>query len=189
MRSHWIKLVVIFVTIWVVVGAVIFFARSQKVTPKSVAKYLDTHPMEGSSPMVRAKVIEKLADQINRLGQEERRGVRMGRGLDGFFRGLTPEEQGRFLDLTLPTGFQQMIEALNKMNPVQRQKFVDKALADMKQREGDRPKDEQLDANAKKIIEQGFKTFYSSASVDVKMDVAPLIEQIQRNLQERRRGE
>ena len=83
MRSHWIKLVVIFVTIWVVVGAVIFFARSQKVTPKSVAKYLDTHPMEGSSPMVRAKVIEKLADQINRLGQEERRGVRMGRGLDG----------------------------------------------------------------------------------------------------------
>ena len=189
MRSHWIKLVVIFVTIWVVVGAVIFFARSQKVTTKSVAKYLDTHPMEGSTPMVRAKVIEKLADQINRLGQEERRGVRMGRGLDGFFRGLTPEEQGRFLDLTLPTGFQQMIEALNKMNPVQRQKFVDKALADMKQREGDRPKDEQLDANAKKIIEQGFKTFYSSASVDVKMDVAPLIEQIQRNLQERRRGE
>jgi len=75
------------------------------------------------------------------------------------------------------------------MNPVQRQKFVDKALADMKQREGDRPKDEQLDANAKKIMEQGFKTFYSSASVEVKMDVAPLIEQIQRNLQERRRGE
>ncbi len=189
MRAHWIKLVVIFAAIWMVVGAVIFFARSQKVTPESVAKYLETHPMEGGSPMVRGKVIEKLADQINRLGQEERRGVRMGRGLDGFFRGLTPEEQGRFLDLTLPTGFQQMIEALNKMNPVQRQKFVNKAMADMREREGDRPKDEQLDANAKKIMEQGFKTFYSSASIEVKMDVAPLIEQIQRNLQERRRGE
>ena len=110
----------------------------------------------------------------------------MGQGLDGFFRALTPEEQARFLDLTLPTGFKQMMEALNKMTPEKRQSFVTKALDDMKKREGERPPDEQLDANARKIMDQGFKTFYSEASAEVKMDVAPLIEQLQKNLQGRR---
>ena len=107
----------------------------------------------------------------------------MGKRLDGFFRNLRPEEQARFLDLTLPTGFKQMMDALNKMTPEKRQQFVDKALADMKKREGDRPPDAELDGNARKIIDQGFKSFYSDASADVKMDVAPLIEQLQKNLQ------
>jgi len=31
---------------------------------------------------------------------------------------------------------------------------------------------------AKKIIDQGFKSFYSDANAAVKMDVAPLIEQL-----------
>ena len=165
---------------------VIFFARRAKVTPEAVASYVAAHPVEGKAPAERAKIVEKLAGQMNQLAYEDRRGVRMGQGLDGFFRALTPEEQARFLDLTLPTGFKQMMEALNKMTPEKRQSFVTKALDDMKKREGERPPDEQLDANARKIMDQGFKTFYSEASAEVKMDVAPLIEQLQKNLQGRR---
>jgi hypothetical protein len=185
MRLPWLKLSGVLVAIWLVAGGVIFFARSAKVTPESVRAYVSAHPIEGKSAPERSKVIEKLAKQMNQLAYEDRRGVRMGKGLDGFFRALTPAEQARFLDLTLPTGFKQMMEALNKMTPEKRQKFVSKALDDMKKREGDRPPDEQLDTNAKKIIDQGFKSFYSEASADVKMDVAPLIEQLQKNLQGR----
>jgi len=185
MRFPWLKLSGILAAIWLVAGGVIFFARSAKVTPESVAAYVSAHPIEGKSTGDRSKIIEKLARQMNQLGYEDRRGVRMGKGLDGFFRALTPEEQAKFLDLTLPTGFKQMMEALNKMTPEKRQRFVTKALDDMKKREGDRPPDGELDANAKKIMDQGFKSFYSEASADVKMDVAPLIEQLQKNLQGR----
>ena len=130
----------------------------------------------------RAEMIEEVAEQMNALGYEERREFRMSRKLDGFFKELTPEEQGRFLDLTLPTGFKQMMESLNKMDPAQRKRFVERSLKDM-QREGENPPDRELDANARKIIDQGFKSFYSEASAEVKMDVAPLIEQLQKNLQ------
>ena len=34
-----------------------------------------------------------------------------------------------------------------------------------------------------KIIDQGFRSFYGEASAETKMDVAPLIEQLQKNLQ------
>jgi hypothetical protein len=183
MRLPWFKLAAALLGIWLIAGGAVFFARSVKVTPESVSAYITSHPLDGKSPGDRAKVIEKAADQLNHLGYEERREVRMGKGLDGFFRALTPAEQTRFLDLTLPTGFKQMMEALNNMTPEKRQKFVTKALEDMKKHEGDRPPDAEMDTNARKIIDQGFKSFYSDASADVKMDVAPLIEQLQKNLQ------
>ncbi len=183
MRLPWLKLTGILVAIWLIAGTVIFFARSAKVTPESLAAYAESHALAGKADAERGKIIEKMALQMNQLGYEERREFRMGKKLDGFFRDLRPDEQTRFLDLTLPTGFKQMMEALNKMTPEKRQQFVEKSLADMKKREGDRPPDKELDGNARKIIDQGFKSFYSDASADVKMDVAPLIEQLQKNLQ------
>ena len=182
MHSNWLKAALVLAAVWCVAGGAIFWARSVKVTPQSLSKYLETHSLDGGSGREREKLIERVAEQMNELGYEERREFRMGKKLDGFFKALTPEEQGRFLDLTLPTGFRQMMESLNKMEPAQRKRFVERSLKDM-QRDGEHPPDAELDANARKIIDQGFKSFYSEASAEVKMDVAPLIEQLQKNLQ------
>jgi hypothetical protein len=55
----------------------------------------------------------------------------------------------------------------------------------MKKHEGDDvPEDKRkLDANGQKIIDQGFRSFYSEASAETKMDMSPLIEQMQKNMQ------
>lgn len=185
MRLPWIKLVGLLLVIWAVVGGVIYFARGAKPTPESIMAYLEKHPVESRSPSERGQVMEKVATQLNQLAYEERREMRMSKKLDGFFRSLSPEEQARFLDLTLPAGFKQMMEALNKMTPEKRKVFVTKALEDMKKHEGDIPPEDrkEIDANGQKIMDQGFRSFYSDASAEVKMDVAPLIEQFQKNLQ------
>jgi len=166
--------------IWLVAGGAIFWARSVKVTPETVKAYLDTHSVESQSPADRAKVIDQVAEQMNSLTYDQRREVRMGKRLDGFFKSLTPEEQAGFLDKTLPTGFKQMMESLNRMEPAKRKQFVEHTLRDMREHEGEDPK---IDANARKMMDQGFKSFYNDASTEVKMDVAPLIEQLQKNLQ------
>jgi len=185
MRLPWFKLVSVLLIIWAIVGGVIYWAHSAKPTPDSVMNYLANHPIGNQSAGDRRRVMDNVADQLNHLAYEERREVRMRRNLDGFFRELTPDEQNRFLDLTLPTGFKQMMDALNKMTPEKRKAFVGKALEDMKKHEGEEPPDgrKDLDANGQKIIDQGFRSFYSEASADVKMDVAPLVEQLQKNLQ------
>ena len=186
MRLPWFKLVVTLLAIWAIAGGIIYWAHSVKPTPESVIRYLDEHPVANTSAEDRARMVEKIAKELNQLPYEERREVRMSRKLDAFFRALPSDEQTRFLDLTLPTGFKQMMDALNKMTPEKRKQFVDKALADMKKHEGeDVPEDARrnLDANGQKIIDQGFRSFYSDASAETKMDVAPLIEQLQKNLQ------
>jgi hypothetical protein len=185
MRLPWFKLVAILLVIWAIAGGAIYWARSVKPTPESVIRYLDEHPVADVSASERSRMLEKIAKQLNQLSYAERREVRMSRKLDRFFRALPPDEQSRFLDLTLPAGFKQMMDALNKMTPEKRKQFVDKALADMRKHEGEDPPEGQrnLDANAQKMIDQGFRSFYSDASAETKMDVAPLVEQIQRNLQ------
>jgi len=185
MRLPWFKLLAALLAIWAVAGGVIFWARSAKPTPESVMRYLDQHPAANVSPQDREKMLEKIASQLNQLAYEQRREVRMSKKLDAYFRSLSPADQARFLDLTLPTGFKQMMDALNKMTPEKRKELVDKALADMKKHEGDDvPEDKRkLDANGQKIIDQGFRSFYSDASAETKMDTAPLIEQMQKNLQ------
>jgi hypothetical protein len=55
-------------------------------------------------------------------------------------------------------------------------------LADMKKHEGDEvPQND--DPNVQKIVQQGLRSFYSEANADVKMDLSPLLEQMQKNLQ------
>jgi len=183
MRIPWFKVVGLLLAIWLVVGGAIYWARSVRPTPESVARYLDGRPLNGKSAGGRDDVIKKVAGQVNQFSYEQRGELRGGRKLNAFFKELSPAEQSRYLDLTLPTGFHKMMESLNKMTHEKRQEFVDKALADMKKHEGDAPPDAQIDANAKKVVDQGFKSFYSDASADVKMDMAPLIEQMQRNMQ------
>jgi hypothetical protein len=185
MRLPWIKIVAALLVIWALAGGIIYWAHSAKPTPDSVIRYLDEHPVANVSTKDREETVEKVATQLNQLSYEERREGRVNKRINGFFRTLPADDQTRFLDLTLPTGFKQMMESLNKMTREKRKQFVDKALADMKKHEGeDNPEGQrELDANGQKMIDQGFKAFYSDASAETKMDVAPLIEQLQKNLQ------
>jgi DNA-directed RNA polymerase specialized sigma24 family protein len=186
-RSTWIKAALLLAVVWIVAGGLIWWARANKVTPEALMAYVESHPIEGKSPGERGKTVESVAKKLNHLTYEERREVRLSRRLDRFFKTLNPDEQSRFLDLTLPEGFRQMMEALNKMEPEKRKAFVERTLEQLRKDEGMDPEEArerfEKDGNIQKIIDQGLKSFYSDASAETKMDLAPVIEQMQRNLE------
>ena len=187
-RATWINAALILAVVWAIVGGVMWWARASKVTPEVLMAYVESHPIEGKAPGERRKTMEAVAKKLNHLTYEERREVRLSRKLDSFFRTLNPDEQSQFLDLTLPEGFRQMMEALNKMTPEKRKAFVDKTLEQLRKEEGQNLPDDarermEQDENMQKIVDQGLKSFYSEASAETKMDLAPVIEQMQRNLQ------
>jgi hypothetical protein len=187
MRPLILKAVLLLAAVWLIAGGVMWWAKANKPTPESLAAYVEKTSIEGQSPAQRTKEMEKISKQLNSLTYEQRREVRMNRKLDKFFRQLNPDEQARFLDLTLPEGFKQMMEALNKMTPVDRKRFVNRALKDMQEQEGQAPEGSRekfdQDPHVQRIVDEGLKSFYSEASAATKMDLAPLIEQFQHNLQ------
>ena len=168
--------------IWVVAGGVVFLAHKSRPTAASVRVFAESHPVSALQGKERARQLDRLADQLNQLEFEERRELRLSKALDSTFQSLTPEEQTRFLDRTLPAGMTQMMEAFNKMEPEKRKRFVDRALEEMRSHGPDQrpPVD---DANMKRIVGEGLKAFYNDSSAETKMDLAPLIEEMQHGLQ------
>ena len=95
-----------------------------------------------------------------------------------FFGTLTPEEQAKFFELIWPR-VNELMEAFNRLAPSQRRKLVERASRNMQAYEEGHPQPIQ-DAKVQQIISSGFRSFYSTASADSKMDIAPLIEEMQR---------
>lgn len=177
MKTPW-KIVLAIAMVWIVVGITVKWSRSAKPTVESVTALIDQNSISDLAPTAREKLIGRVAAQINALDFEQREKLRKERIDRSFFKQLTEEERRRFLDLTLPEGFRQLMLSLNKMTPEKRQKIVDRALSDIK--DGDpEGMDPVAQADAEKFVAQGLEAFYSEASADVKLDFAPVIERLQ----------
>lgn len=181
MQRIW-KVAGILAVVWLVAGSVIWFSRASRSTPESLAAFIAKNPLEGLTEARRTEVIGKVADQINRFNFDQRQELRKLGADRELFRAMTPDERKRFLDLTMPEGFRQLMIALNKMDPAKRKKLVQRALDDI---ERDTPEiNERIDrAEVQKMISQGVGSFYEEANADVKLEFAPVIERLQRATQ------
>ncbi len=179
-----VRVVGILVAVWALAAGVIWLVRAERPTPAKIDAYLEANPIGGLEPGERAQVIEVMASKVNRLEFDDRRELQRTERARDFFEAMTDEEQSRYLDLTLPEGFKQVMLALNKMTPEKRKNLVERALENIENggppEEADRPPVD--DAMMQKIVAQGMTSFYEDANAEVKMDFAPVIEQIQQSL-------
>lgn len=182
MRPNWIKVVVLIAVLWGAVIGISAVVRRSRPTPESIAAFVGESTLDGKSPADRAKLIEAVASKVNRLEYEQRREMDKQRKLDKFWTSLSAEEKSRYLDLVLPTGFKQMMENFNKMEPGKRKRMVQKAVDDLKERGGDREGRDVNDPQFKKIVDQGLKSFYSDATIDAKMDALPFLEALEQTV-------
>lgn len=179
----WLKTALALAALWLFAFGTIHLLRATRPTAASITAALAKSDFSRLGPGDRARALRKAADQLNELSFEERQKLRRSGATRRFFNSLTPDEQIRFLDATLPADFKQLMEVFNRMEPAKRKEFVSHALDDMKKREGEGPPPGVDDQISQRVIDQGLKSFYKDANSDVKLDLAPLIEQMQRNLQ------
>jgi hypothetical protein len=181
--NYWLKIAGALAGVWIVAAVAIHFAHAAKPTAESVSAYIAKSDLSAGGR--RAATIENVESMMNRLTFDERQRVQRNGSTHNFFKSLTPAEQEAFLDATLPSGFKQLMDSFNKMDPAKRKQIVERALDDMKKHEGEQPPPGQNDKLAQHVVDQGLRSFYKDANADVKLDLAPLIEQMQKNLQGR----
>ena len=182
MRPNWIKIAVLLAIVWGLVGGAIWIVRKNRPTPERIAAFVSANSLEDKAPGERAKIIESVAGQVNRLDYDERRELDKQRKLGPFWSALDDREKSRYLDLVLPTGFKQMMENFNKMEPGKRKRMVQKAVDDLQSHGGDREGRDLNDPQFKKIVDQGLKSFYSDATIDAKMDALPFLEALEQTV-------
>ena len=180
----WLKTGALVAAVWLIAAAVIYFAHASQPTAASVTAYVRSTDLDTLQGAERARAIERMEKMVNRLSFEDRQQLDRDRIGRDFLHKLTADEQGAYLDATLPTGFQQLMDSFNKMDPIKRKQIVTQALERMKEHEGDGPPPGATDSTiAQHVIDQGLKSFYRDANADVKLDLAPLVEQMQHNLE------
>jgi len=178
-RNSWLLAGGFIAGVWIVALGAIHFMHAQIPTAVSVSAWIDRQDWAALTPEERDKRLNELADQMNRLSLAERQKLESEHALEAPMHEMTEEERLRFLDLTLPKGFAQMMDAFNKMTPDQRHNLVTRALDGMKNWDPDQKPPGWDDAVMQKVVQSGFSSYLQDASAETKLDLAPLIQQVQ----------
>ena len=182
MRPNWIKAVLLLIALWAAVAGISVVVHRSRPTPESIAEFVGKNTLDGKAAAERTKLIEEVASKVNRLEYEQRREMDKQRKLDGFWAAMSAEEKSRYLDKVLPTGFKQMMENFNKMEPGKRKRMVQKAVDDLQAHGVEREGRDVNNPQFKKIVDQGLKSFYSDATIDAKMDALPFLEALEQTV-------
>jgi hypothetical protein len=179
--------------VWLLAWGGYTLAARSRVTVEKIQAYVDSVDLSKLSAADRAKAIQKLAEQLNAISFEERRRTRLEGTWGKWFKEMTEEEKGQFIEATLPTGFKKMITAFEEMPEEKRRRAVDDSLRRLReaQRQSTDPRAAMAGPNAppmsedlqKKVTTIGLKTFYSQSSAQSKAELAPLLEELQRQMQ------
>ncbi len=186
-RRVWLIGSMVLFGIWMCAMAVMWFARAQKMTVEKVSAYVSTHSLKSMSQIERMRTIEELARRVNQLGFEERQKFRFEKKLRLTYEEMTDAEKSRYLDMTLPAGMKQMMESFNNMTPEKRKKLVNRAVTELTRAQNEASQEELdkalNDQNLRRVIDQGLKAYMSEANAASKLEIQPLIEQMQAMMQ------
>ncbi|HVJ44799.1 MAG TPA: hypothetical protein VM511_00325 [Luteolibacter sp.] len=186
-RSVILKAIIALALVWGVVWAVRTWAGSRKITAERVEKEIkevefedwSTNMGRSDDPAEREKEIRNIAEMINRLDFKEREKNRENRSGEEFYKKLSPEERTLFVDLTVMESMNRFMAALDELKPAERKRFVMQALREI---DDGRTAEEMTRVRAlgdnllDRISEEGMRAYFTKASADTKLDLAPLLE-------------
>lgn len=180
---------------WMLALAGYAVAEHWKMTAEKLRTYLATHDLNSLSGEARARALRDLEDKINALSPDERRNARLGRLWNKWFEEMTDAEKSGFLDATLPSGFKQMLASFEQQPPEKRKLAIDNAIKNLQAVRAE-SSEEYTNSLAKQtngpILSEdlqkqvamiGLKSVYSDSSAETKAELAPLLEEIQKNME------
>jgi len=181
--------------IWVIAWVGHTLARQSRMTADKFRRYVQSVDFGRLQGDERAQALRTLADKLNALPSDERREIRLNREWEAWFRQMTDAEKETFVEATFPAGLKQMISAFEKMPEDRRRRTIDEALRRLREEQGgglvaggppgsergrsDSPPPISPELEAK-VRTLGLKTFIAESSAQIKAEVAPLLEEIQR---------
>ena len=182
--------------VWLLAGGAYYYAQHSKMTADKVRTYLRSVDLSKLTGEPRAKALRELARRLNTLPYEERRQARLDREWSRWFTAMTDPEKADFIDATLPTGFRQMMASFEELPVDRRRRTVDDALKRLREARdqigAEGFPEASGDTNAMPVVSEevrqqmittGLKTFYSDSSAQMKAEVAPVLEELQKMME------
>jgi|GEM_PF-523409 len=200
-RAFLIKAAIGLIAVWIVVVGLAKIAGARVATPERALEIVQDYPLtDDLTPTERGKRIDRLVGIVNRLDFNQRQEMRTQEDeleagqadMQAYFEAMTAEEKVRFVEETMEHHFKAVMHAFNEMDKEERQKVVARVRRDMEKNDGGRAELEELENTDReifdKIVQQGVRSYYQEANAEAKMDLAPLLEEMQGRIQGMRGG-
>ena len=174
--------------IWLVASAAHWILENRRMTAAKVRVYSDTLDFSKLTGDARARALKDLEDMLNALSYAERQKLRGEKLMKDWFAQMTDDEKAQFIEATMPTGFKQMIGAFEQLPEDKRHRVIEDAMRNLREANGGGrrggtnapPISPELEAKIRTI---GLNSFYSQSSAQTKAELAPLLEEMQRNME------
>ncbi len=164
-------------------------------TAEKVCQYLASVDLRQLQGEARARAIRELVRRLNALPWEERRRARLGADWGRWLEAMTESEQAEFIEATLPTGFKQMLVAFEELPEPQRRRAIDDAVKRLREARSELAAAGDAEARGpeglpeiseevyQRAVKTGLKTFYSESTAQMKAELAPVLEELQRMME------
>lgn len=186
-------LLIALVCIWSVVGIVMRVTEDDVSSPEKVMGLINNPPWShGKKPdnAERRAYLDRVVRFHNLLDLEQKQRLREedGSGTMMFFLAdLHEDERKDFLKSILESQFQPLMKIWANLPKEERRKFVSNSKNDMRKNGRDTTSLDALTADDdkvfEKLIEGSISDYYASADAKKKMNLAPLMEELQRRVQ------
>lgn len=195
-RRIWLTIAILLAIIWSIVAVVMNQTDHLVSWPDKVIALAEEapwlHGAEGTQES-RQQYLDRVITNFNRLDSPQRRSLREDgqETLDKFYASLSEEEQKEYVNRTVEPYFDGISRALKLMPEEDRKRLVGRMRSEMKSlratsKEGDRLSDQDREFMEMMIAEDPI-LFLREAPTKVKLELGPVLEEMQSRVQGMRR--
>ena len=175
------------VLVWLMAWMGYTLAKKSKMTAQRVYAYQNSLDWDHMSPEERRKALQALVDKLNALSPDERNRWHFDQE---WFRRLTDEEKSWFVEAFMPGEMKRALAIFEQQSKEKQQQDIDDAMRDLREHAAN-PHRSNNDTNGplvspeldKKIRTMGLNALYSQGSAQTKAEMAPLLLEIQRQME------
>ena len=192
LQRFWFQVAAFLVLVWAGVGLVMWLTEDSVFSPEKTLVLMQDAPWfadEDLAAKPRKTYLDKVINSVLKLDFSQRSEMREDglETMDRFFKSLTDEEKGDYVNRTVEENFKAVMKGLDKLPAEDRRRIIGGIQREMKKKAGKNPEMQMLldqePASFEKSFTKDMGLFFKEAPLSMKLEMAPMLEAMQGRMQ------
>ena len=192
LQRFWFQVAAFLALVWAGVGVVMWVTEDSVFSSEKTLALMANAPWladEDLADAPRKAYLDKVINSVIKLDFNQRSSMREDglETMDLFFKSLTDEEKGQYVNRTVEENFKAVMKGLEKMPVEDRRRIIGGIQREMKKKASKNPEMQMmLDQDAasfEKSFTKDMGLFFKEAPLSMKLEMAPMLEAMQGRMQ------
>ena len=189
LQRFWFQVAAFLALVWAGVGVVMYVTEDSVFSPEKTLALMANAPWYADEDAPRKAYLEKVISSVIKLDFSQRNQMREDglETMEHFFKSLTDEEKGEYINRTVEENFKAVMKGLEKLPAEDRRRIIGGIQREMKKKAAKNPEMQmildQSPADFEKSFTKDMGLFFKEAPLSMKLEMAPMLEAMQGRMQ------